>query len=137
MMRGRWRHMAAATTAAALVVLFAADAAHAHGLEPALLSLRETSAGLFEVTWRSSALWLPGADVRPALPARCRAAASPIVSDETDRVQQRWVVDCGPGGLTGETIKVNDLDVAKIDALLHVEPLAGPAIQTVLTARTP
>ena len=137
MTRARVAHVGAAAATAALLLFLTPDRGHAHGLEPALLSLRETPGGLFEVTWKSSALRLPGADVQPALPARCRTASSPVAIDEADRLRRRWTLDCGPAGLTGESIAVADLAVAKIDALLRIERLDGETIQTVLTARAP
>ena len=112
--------------------------AHAHGLEPALLSLREVAAGRFEVVWKSSKLRLPGAEVRPILPTTCeRTDAPPQVLDDGDRVRLSWTIDCRPGGIAGQTLGVADLDVAKIDALLRVDQLDDTGVQTILTARQP
>lgn len=122
----------------ALLVLFSPLRAHAHGLEPALLSLRELTPGRFEVVWKSSKVRLPGAEVRPLLPPTCHQTADPpSATDDGDRVRLAWTVDCGATGLAGHTIGVADLDVATIDALLHVAPLQGRTVQTVLTARHP
>jgi hypothetical protein len=116
--------------------LLAAGRADAHGLEPALLALREVMTGRYEVVWKSSKLRLPGAQVRPILPDACRRTADPPQAlDDGDRLRLSWVVDCGAGGLAGQTIGVGDLDIAKIDALLHVRRLDGAEVQTVLTAR--
>ena len=119
-------------------VVLASPRAEGHGLEPALLSLRELTPGRFAVVWKSSNLRLPGAQVRPILPDACRPTMeSPQAFDDGDRLRLSWVVDCGPGGLAGETIRIADLDVATIDALLRFEPLGGATVQTVLTARQP
>ncbi|MEO8605294.1 MAG: HupE/UreJ family protein [bacterium] len=137
MIRGaRYAGAAALLVAGALAV--GAGRAAAHGLEPALLSLRGLGGGRYEVTWRSSKLRLPGAAVEPVLPARCRASgAPPLAVDEGDRMRMRWSVDCGPSGLAGEVIRLADLDVATIDALLRIESPGADTIQTVLTAHTP
>jgi hypothetical protein len=127
----------AAALGALLLALLSPPRSLAHGLEPALLSLRETRAGLFDVTWKSSAMRLPGADVRPSLPARCRETTPAEVVDDADRVRRRWRIDCGPEGLAGEIIGVDDLAVAKIDALLLIEQRDGTTIQTVLSTRAP
>jgi hypothetical protein len=123
----------------ALAVLFASPAgpASGHGLEPALLALRETSPGVFDVVWKSAAQRLPGADVRPVLPAACRQVSPIEVEDGGDRVRLRWSIDCGPAGLAGREVGVADLDVAKITALVRVEPLDGPAFQGVLNESQP
>jgi hypothetical protein len=81
-----------------LLLLLAPAVALAHGLDPASLALRETRAGVFEVRWKASALRLPGANVQPVLPARCRRIGGADAVDETDRVTLRWTVDCGADG---------------------------------------
>lgn len=109
----------------------------AHGLDPASLGLRETRAGVFEVRWRASALRLPGANVQPILPARCHQIGAAEAVDENDRVTLRWIVDCGPAGLEGDVVGIDDLAAAKINALLTVERLDGRQLQTVLGPRSP
>lgn len=132
------RPVARGAIVAACLLLLAPALVRAHGLEPALLSLRELAPGRFEVVWKSSTLRLPGAEVRPTLPATCRRTAdAPQALDDGDRVRLSWIVDCGAAGLAGLTIGVADLDVAKIDALLRVARLDGTGAQTVLTARQP
>jgi len=122
---------------AGLVVLLAPAVGRAHGLDPASLSLRETRAGVFEVRWRASALRLPGANVQPVLPARCHQVGPAVAVDEADPITLRWTVECGPGGLEGDVIGVDDLAAAKINALLTVERLDGEKLQTVLSPRSP
>lgn len=121
----------------AAVLLLAPALARAHGLDPASLALRETGPGVFEVRWRTSAVRLPGADVRPVLPARCRQVGRADAVDEGDHVALRWTVDCGGAGLEGETVGVAGLSAAKINALLSVERLDGGRVETVLGSRTP
>jgi hypothetical protein len=118
-----------------LALLVARDGA-AHGLDPALLSLRPVGAGAWDVVWRESALRLPGADVRPELPARCRRTSPDETTIDGDRVTTRWTVDCGDD-LAGETVGVVDLDVAKINTLLRIERPGAAAIQAVLSPRSP
>ena len=135
-MTRRLLHIAA--IAACLGALLAPSGARAHGLDPASLALRETRPGVFEVRWRSSALRLPGANVQPALPARCRQVGAASAADATDnRIALTWTVDCGASGLAGSVVGIDDLAAAKIDALLTVERLHGERIQTVLSPRSP
>jgi hydrogenase/urease accessory protein HupE len=121
----------------ALLALYGPRRTVAHGLDPASLSLRETGPGVFEVVWRASALRLPGTNVQPALPARCRQIGTPEAVDGGDRIALRWTVDCGPTDIAGETIGIDDLAAAKINGLLSVERRKGPAIQAVLSPRSP
>jgi len=118
-------------------LLLAPGASAGHGLDPASLALRETAPGVFAVRWQVSALHLPGADVAPVLPARCRPLSTTDVESGSDNVTLRWTVDCGPAGLAGETIGVSDLAAAKINALVSMSRLDGEEIQTVLGPRRP
>jgi hydrogenase/urease accessory protein HupE len=118
--------------ALALAVLLAPSAGHAHGLDPAALSLREVQPGEFDVEWRTSALRLPGANVQPVLPAGCRQIGAARSTDAGDRVSLHWRVDCGTPGLAGEVLRIDDLAAAKINALLTIERLDGQRVQAVL-----
>ncbi len=120
---------------AAVLCLLRATAVPAHGLDPALLALRATAPGVYEVTWRTAAARLPGTDVRPVLPARCQATAAGAPETTLDHVTVRWSIDCGPGGLVGETIGVRDLDAARINALLRIDEPGRPVVQVVLNPR--
>jgi hydrogenase/urease accessory protein HupE len=122
-------------TALVVACVLRAAVAWSHGLDPALLSLRATGSGTYEVTWRTAAARLPGTDVRPVLPARCRQVSASPPETSLDHVTLRWTVDCGPGDLTGETIAVQDLDAARINALLRIEEPGRPTIQMVLNPR--
>ena len=137
MMCAGLRSLIAAATGVCLIGLVTPGDVRAHGLAPALLSLRETGSGRYEVNWRSSMLGIPGTNVRPVLPERCRQISAAEAVDDADRLGLRWTVDCGPLGLAGGAIAVDDLAVAKIDALLRIERRDGPMIQSVLSARTP
>ena len=136
-MTSRARAALLALLSAVAALAAAATPARAHGLEPALLALRETRPGVFEVTWKSSKIRLPGAEVAPRLPARCKPLGSGDEIDQGDRTEVRWTVDCGPDGLTGETVAVDGLEVSRITALLLIERLDGTSTQTVLNARMP
>jgi hydrogenase/urease accessory protein HupE len=119
------------------LALLARGEAHAHGLDPAFLSLSEKEPGVYTVLWRASALRLPGANVQPALPARCRQVGRSEAVDGGDRIALRWTVDCGPGDLAGETIGIEDLAAAKISGLLSIERRDGEHIQSVLSPSRP
>ena len=129
--------VASGTLGVALLILFVPSHGFAHGLDPASLALRETRPGVFEVVWRASALRLPGANVQPALPARCHQIGTPEALDGGDRIVLRWTIDCGPADISGETIGIEDLAAAKINGLLSIERRDGPPIQAVLSSRSP
>jgi hydrogenase/urease accessory protein HupE len=109
--------------------------ADGHGLDPALLALKGTGPGRFDVTWRTAAQRLPGTNLQPILPARCRQVGTSTSAIMPDHIVLRWSIDCGPGGLAGDTISVRDLDAARINTLLRIEEAGRPTIQVVLHPR--
>ena len=64
--------------------------------------------------------------------ARCRQVHR---RRRLEHVTLRWTVDCGPDDLTGETFTVQDLDAARINALLRIEEPGRPTVQVVLNPR--
>jgi len=111
--------------------------ATAHPLAPALLELREVAAGRVEVLWKTSALRLPGSDVRPVLPPHCRSSEPARSEASASSVTSRWALDCGVQGLVGARVGVDDLPAARISALLRVELSDGRTFQRVLRADAP
>jgi len=122
---------------AALGFVVGATAASAHSLSPSLLALRESVGGDVGVTWKTPLLRLPGADLRPLLPADCPVSVPAVLTEESDSVTARWRVTCAPAGLVGRAIGVEGLGPAKTDALAHLELADGRVIDTVLRAREP
>jgi hydrogenase/urease accessory protein HupE len=122
-------------TSLGLVLL--AAAATAHPLAPALLELRETASGRVEVTWKRSALRVPGSDLQPILPTDCPALEPPRVEDQGAAMLAHWAIDCGEKGLVGRTIRIDDLGPAKIDTLVRIELADGRQLQRVLRRSEP
>jgi hypothetical protein len=110
-------------------------AAGAHALSPSMLVLREHVPGTVDVTWKTPLLRLPGAELRPVLPAECTSAAREDVETDSESVTARWPLDCGGASLVGKRVGVEGLAAAKTDALLHLELADGRTIDTVLRAR--
>ncbi len=108
----------------------------AHALSPALLALRELTAGTYEVTWKIPTMRVIGAELRPVLPPACTPTDTPTENEDADSLTSRWTVACA-GGLVGATIGVDGLGGAKTDALLHLALADGRSIDTVLRAREP
>ncbi len=126
----------------AIVVLIALvallpRASFAHPLAPALLDLREQAGGRAEVTWKTSALQAPGAEVVPELPAHCAQAGTPRTTTAGDSLTTRWSVACGAAGLGGARIALTGLDRARIDVLVRVALADGQRLSGVVRAAEP
>lgn len=111
--------------------------ASAHPLAPALLELRETGNGRVAVTWKTSALAIPGTQLAPVLPSACRPLGSPDARRAGGGVIERWEMDCGAAGLAGLRLAVRGLDAAGVEALVRVQRADGRRVQHVLRAREP
>jgi hydrogenase/urease accessory protein HupE len=122
---------------AVLVAALTATPAWAHPLSPALLDLRESADGLVHVTWKVSALRLPGTDLRPALPAHCRSVSVAAEHEAGDSITAEWTVDCRPEGLIGQRLGVEGLASARTDALIRLALADGRVVQAVARASEP
>jgi len=120
-----------------LLAVLLAGAAAAHPLAPALLELVEEPGGEVAVTWRTSALRVPGARIAPRLPDGCAPLTEPTVErGDGARLVSRWRVACGQS-LVGRAVGVDGLDTGKIDALVRVVLADGRLVQGIVRAGAP
>ena len=125
-------HVRAWRWAAAFALALAPSVAIAHPLAPALLELHERGEGRVEVGWKLPLRTLAGFDRSPELPATCRLVETlPRVVTGLS-VTERWIADCGAGGLVGQRVGVRGLDITSTDALLRVTLASGHVIERVL-----
>ncbi len=123
--------------AAFAIALLVAEAAFAHPLAPALLELREAASGRVEVTWKRSALRVPGSDLQPILPVDCAVLEAPRVEEQGAAMIAHWSIDCGAAGLVGRSLRIDDQGPARIDTLVRIELADGRKIQRVLRRSEP
>lgn len=121
---------------AVVAMVLGVSSASAHPLAPALLELREEAGGQVAVTWRTSALRVPGARIVPHLPDGCTQASEVDVTEEGARLLSRWRVTC-PGSLVGSQVGVDGLDTGKIDALIRVVLADGRLVQGIVRVGSP
>lgn len=109
----------------------------AHALAPALLDVRETTAGHYDVTWRTSVVRVQGVDVSPRFGEGCReGAAGPPELIEGTAVATRWTLAC-EGGLAGTTVSIDGLGRSGINAVVRIALAGAPAVEHLLDAGEP
>ncbi len=129
--------LALAVAFVALVSVANPRKAQAHPLAPALLELREEASGRVAVTWKRSALRVPGSDLQPILPEQCPADGPPRVEEQGTAMLAFWSIDCGEQGLVGQPLRIDDRGPARIDTLVRIELADGRQIQRVLRRSEP
>jgi hydrogenase/urease accessory protein HupE len=112
---------------AALVLggLLASQAARSHEARPAYLEVTETSAGRYDVLWRTPMLAGQRLPVRLVFPDNVRNIISPGERMLVDSVVERRVIDAGPEGLAGRRVEFSGLDFTLSDVLVRVARLDG------------
>lgn len=133
--------------AVALSVLSSPSLAGAHEFRPGLLDVTELGAGRYEVEWAPA----PGEErASPTFPARCTHAA-PDAPEPPPRgpgpaagarspggpAPLRAVIDCGPAGLSGESIGVTGLAPSRHDVLVRLRFTGGGETTALLNAASP
>lgn len=119
------------------LVLALAVAARAHPLAPCVLDVRETAGGRADVGWKTPLVGPRGAELRPVLPARCRAEGARTVAEEGGGVWTRWTVACGPGGLVGERLGIAGPGSLALGAIVRVTLADGRLVQGVVSPAHP
>jgi hydrogenase/urease accessory protein HupE len=109
----------------------------AHPLEPALLQIRESAEGTFDVLWRPPPSQPGDAVVSPVLPDGCAEVSDPRPAPGGAPGTVGWRIRCSAGSLVGQRIGVDGLRQRKTDALLRVQLADGRLVQTVLRGDAP
>ncbi|MEQ1439034.1 HupE/UreJ family protein [Fontimonas sp. SYSU GA230001] len=121
----------------AFALLLAATAVQGHPLAPALLDLRESAPGVYDVSWRTSVVSVRGTPVAPQWPPGCAAEVQGVARiDGEDALLHRWRLSC-PGGIEGRRLAIDGLAAGGINAILRYESLDGGVAQTLLDAAQP
>jgi hypothetical protein len=115
-----------AAVLAALLSLGAARA-HAHEVRPGYLELREIAPGVFEVLFKTPTLAGTRFNLRPLLPAGCRAQTPVATYEPPGAILERWTVTCDTI-LSGQRIAVVGLSGTLLEVLVRIETLDGRTI---------
>jgi hydrogenase/urease accessory protein HupE len=97
----------------------------AHESRPAYLSLTETMAGNFDVTWRRPARGDKALSLAPVFPDQCTEKEKSAAYFAAGAYVQRWKIDCGEEGLVGSAIAIRGLEYTITDVLIRVELQQG------------
>ena len=129
--------------AALLLWLAMAAPALAHELRPGYLELAEESAGRFRVTWKRPAIGETVIALSPSLPAACRQELARRAEAAPTALVERWRIDCGSGGLAGQSLTVDGLVTSMmhegtyVDVLVRVSWRNGSTATGMLQPGTP
>ncbi|MFN8542946.1 MAG: HupE/UreJ family protein [Candidatus Binatia bacterium] len=127
---------------AMVLLLVPVARAGAHSFEPALLDLRERTAGVFDVVWKApaagSGALAPGAPpLVPELPAHCLRRAAPWTGGDDPEAPRWFRLDCGATGLAGQRITVAGIEESRVDAIVRIAWANGRTTTGVLHAAAP
>ncbi len=97
-----------------------APCAFAHESRPAYLELSEQGSALFEVLWRRPMRGDRVLAMQPVLPDRCAVVGKRAHYAQPDALVERWTIDCGKDGLTGQVIGIEGLQATLTDVLVRI-----------------
>lgn len=109
-----------------VLTIAGAGSAWPHELRPAYLELRETEPDVFSVSWKVPAIGPMRLVLDARLPANCTPRGEAVRTMDDSASFERWTAEC-PGGLTGQTIRIDGLDSTLTDALARISYLDGAA----------
>jgi hypothetical protein len=111
--------------ALSLCGVLATPAAIAHESRPAYLEITETSAGRYDVLWRTPMLAGQRLAVALQLPEEVRNIVEPAERVLPDSIVERRVIDAGTSGLAGKRIDFPGLQATITDVLVRVAQRDG------------
>jgi hydrogenase/urease accessory protein HupE len=109
----------------------------AHEARPAYLQIKETSAGQYEVLWRTPLLSGMRLPVVLQLPDDVKDLKAPTAQELADSLLERRWIDAGVDGLAGKRIEFVGLQLTITDVLVRVEMLDGRTWTTIARASQP
>jgi hydrogenase/urease accessory protein HupE len=109
----------------------------AHRLQPAYLEISEQNAGTFNVLWKRPLVGNKPMNIYPVFPEICKNITEPVLIPSDAASLERWLVDCGEGGLANKPIQIDGLVSTVTDTLLRVEMADGSMHTSVLRPDSP
>jgi hydrogenase/urease accessory protein HupE len=119
-----------------LGAILAVRPAGAHEVRPGYLDLTETSANLFEMTWKVPALGAFHLAMEPRFPDFCHIAGEPIAMETEGAFLEHGQLRC-ERGLGGSTIEIRGLDATVTNVLVRVAFAEGTVQTALLSPRAP
>lgn len=123
--------------ASAILACGAASNLPAHTSLPGYLELQETSPGSFEMIWRIPAAEGPPPAIYPAFPSNCVVPQDLTTEDAPGSVVERGLIRCGPQGLAGKPLGIENLNVTILDVLVRITFLDGTSLTQILRPLVP
>lgn len=102
-----------------LMLSLSSSGGQADELRPAYLDMREMTANVFAVVWKTWAPAMGGLPIGVRLPTSCRNVVEPVRGVETGASFERWTTQC-PGGLKGREIAIDGLSATPTEVLAHM-----------------
>ncbi len=114
-----------------------ASQVEAHKLQPAYLEITEQNPGTFNILWKRPLVGNRPMNIYPQLPRTCSNLTEPVLRPSQSGAIERWLIDCGEGGLANETIVIDGLEKTVTDTLIRIELADGSMHTTVLRPDSP
>jgi hydrogenase/urease accessory protein HupE len=119
----------------AALLMAAAQVAYAHEVRPGYLELRQTSDESYAVLWKVPAVGEMRLSIHPRFPDNCQSAEVSSYR-AADSYTERFSLAC-PGGLNGQTIKIDGIAATMTDVLVRIERADGSTQVARLTQSVP
>lgn len=122
---------------AALLWLSTTATVQAHEARPAYLEINETTAGRYDVLWRTPVLSGARLSVALRFPETVRNVVEPTHRELNDSLIERRLLDAGVSGLTGQRIEFVGLQASITDVLVRVSLRDGTTSTTLVRPARP
>jgi hypothetical protein len=87
--------------------------------------MNEQIAGKFSILWKRPLVSGIPMDISAQLPATCSNITEPALQASASGAIERWMIDCGKGGMKNGTITIVGLSATQTDVLVRIYYLEG------------
>lgn len=116
----------------ALVLLALPNTSRAHALQPGYLEITPLAGESYRIFWRKPDVQGRAMDIDVSLSDACSPSRGPSVTRDAGAWSAVWVTTCS-GGLAGQTIVIEGLELQRTDVLVRYELATGQARSERLT----
>ncbi|MEH6558125.1 MAG: HupE/UreJ family protein [Oceanicoccus sp.] len=116
-----------------IVSIFCSVRIDAHEIRPAYLKITELNDNAeYSMVWKQPLRQGLPVPIEPVFPSLCQEVSRSLGENTGLALVKRWHMNCGVGGLQGQTISISGLDSNLADVFVEITFLSGQSQTTIL-----
>jgi hydrogenase/urease accessory protein HupE len=120
-----------------ILLLVSLNEVSAHESRPAYLEITESPVSILRINWTRPTRDERALNIHPVFPKACQSGENNSAYQLQGLIHERWVLNCGENGLTGQEISIAGLSGTISDVLLRYQTADGSKHVKILDIKNP